>query len=519
MGLSRLWRMPTARVFVVVSAVLGMPFVFGGAVSAGEEAFGSAFAISAEGLVDIDPEPEVSFPTGGQDTTIEVDLGGLLLACTLNASSRGFDGDGDEVDNVADAEQVVSTASVETATLLGDPDADCDDGGDDVGSGELLDFLDELAEELLGGTGISVTAIASQCTADEDGVDGESSLVGLGGDDELIGDLLGDGLDLNELALDLGLDPTVDLGILELALDEQIEDPDGNGITVRALRLTLLPGDGDGEALQEVILAESRCRFVGDDDDEDDDDGNDGAGNDSDVTNESDGTAVIRTGDATAVGNSSQTEINQSASSEGSGASGGGVILVDQEAEVDNDGSAAANTGVNTAVGNDSTNVARNDQAAAVDGGRSGDAGGAESSGSVSNVSDGTAVIETGDATAVGNASATEINQEARSSGGSGGHCSDDACLQRCPKPKIDCPEECPEPEAEDDLCEADDDACDLWCGYGWGGGGSGGVSSTDQSASVSNTGSASANSGGNTAVGNSSDNTASNDQSAVALD
>jgi hypothetical protein len=236
--------------------------------------------------------------------------------------------------------------------------------------------------------------ISSQCTADADGASGSSTLVGLGGGDDIVGDLLCDGLDLNELAVDLGLTVGVDLGILELELDEQIEDSDGNGLTVRALRLTLLPGDGGDEPLQEVILAESQCRFLGDDDDPDPDPGGDNdARNQSDISNTSNGTAVVETGDANAVGNISNTEIDQTADAVGGTDPadcddlddvdcdcredpwarwfGGGVCAfggassVDQSATVVNSGSASANTGGNTAIGNNSTNVVTNTQTAA----------------------------------------------------------------------------------------------------------------------------------------------------------
>ena len=463
MGVSRRLRQRCAAVLAIFVAAMGVAFGFSAPVGAADEASGSAFALFAQGLVDIDPEPEAAFPPGGQDTTIEIDLGGLLLACTLNASSRGFDGDGNEVDNVADAESVESSASVETATLLGNPDADCEGGDEGAGSGDLFDFLDDLVD-ILDGTGIALTAISSQCTADADGVSGSSTLVGLDGGGDIIDDLLGDGLDLDQLALDLGLDLGADLGILELELDEQIEDADGNGITVRALRLTLLPGDGGDEPLQEVILAESQCRFLGDDDgpgpDPDPGDDND-ARNDSDVSNESDGTAVIETGDANAVGNIADTEINQSA-----GASGG-FSSVDQDATVINEGVADANTGANTAIGNNSLNVAENRQSAVAANlsttttGTIPGANTATNHSRATNTSSGTAAISTGDANAAGNIAETEINQSA---------------------------------------------------------GASGGFSSVDQDATVVNIGDAGANTGANTAIGNNSTNVAVNDQAAAAV-
>ena len=459
-------------VFAIFVAAMGMAFGFSAPVGAADEASGSAYGLFAQGLVDIDPEPEVTFPPGGQDTTIEIDLGALLLACTLNASSQGFDAAGNEVDNVADAESVESSASVESAVLLGNPDADCEGTGGDPGSGGLVDFLDDLVDDILGGTGIAITVIASECTADENGARGSSTLVGLDGGDALIGDLLGEGLDLNELAFDLGLGLDADLGILQLVLDEQIEDPDGNGITVRALRLTLFPGTGGGEPLQEVILAESQCRLVADggtttttrprrtttttpagpDND---------ATNDSDISNVSDGTAVIETGDANAVGNISNTEINQTGNATGRRAG------VDQDATVVNVGEANANTGGNTAIGNNSLNVARNRQSAFASNfertttGTIPGANTASNSSSASNTSDGLAAIRTGEANAVGNVSNTEVNQTGNAAGRRAG---------------------------------------------------------VDQDATVVNVGEANANTGDNTAIGNNSANFAGNRQTAVAV-
>lgn len=540
MGPSRRQRKRCQAVLAVFIAAVGVAFGFSIPVGAADEASGSAFGLFAEGLIDIEPEPQAVFPPGGQDTTIEIDLGGLLLACTLNASSQGFDGAGNEVDTVAEAESVESSASVESAVLLGNPDADCDGAGGDPGSGGLIDFLDDVIGGILGGTGLPLTAIASECTADENGARGSSTVVGLGGGGDVISDLLGGGLDLNQLALDLGLTVGADLGILQLALDEQIEDADGNGITVRALRLTLLPGTGGTEPLQEVILAESQCRLVADaagtttttvaggttstvPDGPDDDD----ASNESDIINRSDGTAAIDTGDASAVGNISNTAVNQTADVTGGNAG------VDQDATVVNAGEAAANTGANTAVGNNSTNVVSNDQTAvAVDGGATADDPGATAANtsSATNESNGTAAISTGDAAAVGNVSDTEINQTANVAGGAG-HCGTACepapcgeCPQPCPHPEPECPVDCePVPQPCESVpcggtCDPDP-ACGCsnhWWnpGWFWGGG-----SSVNQSATVVNSGTAVANTGGNSAIGNNSVNVVTNEQTAVAVD
>lgn len=542
MGPSRRQRKRCQAVLAVFVAAVGVAFGFSIPVGAADEASGSAFGLFAEGLIDIEPEPQAAFPPGGQDTTIEIDLGGLLLACTLNASSQGFDGAGNEVDNVAAAESVESSASVESAVLLGNPDADCEGTGGDPGSGGLVDFLDDVVGGILGGAGIPVTAVSSQCVADENGASGSSTVVGLGGGGDIIGDLLGGGLDLNDLALDLGLPVDVDLGILQLVLDEQIEDPDGNGITVRALRLTLLPGTGGTEPLQEVILAESQCRLVADADGTTTTtrpggttstvpDGPDDAHNESDISNISDGTAVIETGDASAVGNISNNRIDQTADVAGDGAA------VHQDATVVNVGEAVANTGGNTAVGNNSTNVVSNDQTAVA----VGDDGTADpccpdpgatagNTSSATNESNGTAAVVTGDAAAVGNISDTEVNQTANVAGGPadcGAACNPEPCgecPQPCPHPEPECPVDCePEPHPCDPApcggtCDPDP-TCGCWNhwwgpGWAWSGG-----SSANQSATVVNSGTAVANTGGNTAIGNNSTNVATNEQTAVAVD
>ncbi|HEV2070308.1 MAG TPA: hypothetical protein VGR26_10980 [Acidimicrobiales bacterium] len=442
MGVSRRQRKRCTAVFAVFIAAMGVAFGFSAPVGAADEASGSAFGVSARGLIDIEPEPLVVFPPGGDETTIEVDAGSLLLACVLNAQTRGLDGDGNVVTNVEDAERVESEASVADATLLGDAANDCENG--EAGQDQQADLLDDLLDLIgEGAEGLNLGLIQSSCFADENGVGGESSVANLEED----------------LIIELGLD--LDLGILEIVLDEQIVDEDGNGITVRAVRITLLPGDdlggldlggllggdgggllggdggllgGDGggadEPLLEIILAESQCRLVPDENpttttssttsttsstttttvagpDND-------ADNDADLSNDSDGTAVIETGDATAVGNISNTEINQTAN-----AAGGGV---DQDATVINEGSANANTGGNAAIGNNSLNVVKNRQSAAANFGRTTTgtipgASSASNSSSASNTSDGLAAIKTGDANAAGNVSDTEINQTGNAAG------------------------------------------------------------------------------------------------------
>lgn len=74
--------------------------------------------------------------------------------------------------------------------------------------------------------------------------------------------------------------------------------------------------------------------------------------NSSRASNSSDGTATIRTGDATAVGVISDTDITQQANVFG------GFAIINQSATVVISGTATANTGGNTAIGNSSTNTA-----------------------------------------------------------------------------------------------------------------------------------------------------------------
>ncbi len=174
------------------------------------------------------------------------------------------------------------------------------------------------------------------------------------------------------------------------------------------------------------------------------------------ASNESDGTAIVATGDASAAGVVSSTEVAQAAGDGGDG----GVAITEQSAEVENAGAAAANTGGNVAVGNASENEAVNLQGAFALG--DDDEAVAVNIGGAANVSDGTAVIVTGDATAIGVAAWTGIAQLA--------------------------------------------------------GGGGGGLSLTEQEAEVVNAGLAGANTGGNIAVGNVSDNEAVNLQVAFAL-
>jgi len=133
------------------------------------------------------------------------------------------------------------------------------------------------------------------------------------------------------------------------------------------------------------------------------------------VTNHSDGTAGVNTGNATSTGNSSSTGVNQIANGGVTG-SLGGIVIVNQSAHVTNHGTATAKTGGNHAIGNNSDNLANNVQGAVSGRGPPGANSVANNDGTATNNSDGTARITTGDATAVGSSSDTNITQGASGS-------------------------------------------------------------------------------------------------------
>jgi hypothetical protein len=176
-----------------------------------------------------------------------------------------------------------------------------------------------------------------------------------------------------------------------------------------------------------------------------------GAANNGGALNESDGTASVTTGAASAIGNQSTTNVVQEAKGTAHGQLGG-ILVINQEANVINAGAALANTGGNGAVGNDSTNDSGLLQhASGVDGSL------ATNNGTAANNSNGKATINTGAASAIGNDSVTNVTQKA--SGDAGG---------------------------------------DL-----------GGLMIVNQDVNVLNAGGALANTGGNVGVGNTSDNEA----------
>jgi hypothetical protein len=145
------------------------------------------------------------------------------------------------------------------------------------------------------------------------------------------------------------------------------------------------------------------------------------ASNQLDLDNGGDGTANIRTGNATATGNDSNTNITQASWGDPDQL---GAIVSFQAAGVANVGIGAANTGLNAAVGNVSISESTLEQDAEVDGAPPVAAIGpvtASNSASLSNSSDGTANIHTGDATATGNRSMTDLVQESHATVEPGG--------------------------------------------------------------------------------------------------
>jgi hypothetical protein len=169
-----------------------------------------------------------------------------------------------------------------------------------------------------------------------------------------------------------------------------------------------------------VALANSGGNFANGNDSDNDSsllqDANTAAGlaaNSGKATNSSDGKATINTGNASATGNKSDTQIFQSATGSAGGALGG-LVVIDQNAFVVNAGAAVANTGGNIATGNTSDNTADLDQTLN-SGGAPDPIGVASNNGEASNGSNGTAGITTGNASAVGNDSQTKVTQNATS--------------------------------------------------------------------------------------------------------
>ncbi|HJR24059.1 MAG TPA: hypothetical protein VJ804_01190 [Acidimicrobiales bacterium] len=124
------------------------------------------------------------------------------------------------------------------------------------------------------------------------------------------------------------------------------------------------------------------------------------ASNTGSAKNTSNGSSSIKTGNATGIGNSSVTEIEQGAAPDGNG-----PAFVFQSAPVVNAGIGIANSGLNADLGNGSLNAAI---VAQVSFGLL-----ASNVSDVDNWSDGFTMVVTGDATGIGNQSATTVKQYA----------------------------------------------------------------------------------------------------------
>ncbi len=137
------------------------------------------------------------------------------------------------------------------------------------------------------------------------------------------------------------------------------------------------------------------------------------ASNSADASNSSDGEACVCTGDATASGNESTTDLVQDLDL----STGGGVVLLTQAGGVLNLGVGIANSGLNEAIGNSSMNFANAGQSSNIDDAIDGLplVGPQIASNGVtgSNSSDGTALVASGNATGIGNQSDTTFGQEA----------------------------------------------------------------------------------------------------------
>jgi len=212
----------------------------------------------------------------------------------------------------------------------------------------------------------------------------------------------------NDSASTLNIAQTADVNGGGFALVDQIAIAVMIGVAVASTGLNLGIGnasENESDVDQEAELEEDGAGDVNAEDVV--------ASNTAESTNDSDGSARIVTGSASATGNASSTNIAQT-----SDFNGDGFTLVDQSAFVINVGIAASNTGLNLAIGNASDNDSDVDQEAAIDEDGDGDvdldgdAVAANTSDSGTD-SDGSASITTGSATATGNWSNDTITQTA----------------------------------------------------------------------------------------------------------
>jgi hypothetical protein len=127
-------------------------------------------------------------------------------------------------------------------------------------------------------------------------------------------------------------------------------------------------------------------------------------------SNNSDGSASIKTGDAEGIGNKSTTKVTQVTDAD---IADSGFMLSDQSADVINAGAGIGNSGINAAIGNGSQNQISGSQDAAVTAAGTVSLEDAVSSNTadLANNSDGRASVVTGSAGGYGNISTTEVSE------------------------------------------------------------------------------------------------------------
>lgn len=182
------------------------------------DATGSAFGISASGLVVIEPTPEA--PPDGEVASI--DQAPLLttgvLTAEANPTATGFT----STASVADVEAL---AVVPPLPIPGVPPLPIP-------------------------SGVTAEVLASTCTADGTELTGSSTLTGL----TIAGE-----------PVDAAAPPNTEVeipGVATVIVNEQITSTDGQTLTVNALRIEVLPGT---DAEQEITIAQSVCTLAGDD--------------------------------------------------------------------------------------------------------------------------------------------------------------------------------------------------------------------------------------------------------------
>jgi hypothetical protein len=144
------------------------------------------------------------------------------------------------------------------------------------------------------------------------------------------------------------------------SIDQSLLDGSNHGVVI-ADQVARVHNDGDAVARtgDNLAIGNASINVVDNDQDATATGGNGLAANFATVANRSNGSATVRTGNASAPGVDAWVGGSQLV------AAGGGVLtLADQLATLASDGSAVAASGSNAALGNDSLNVAVNDQEA-----------------------------------------------------------------------------------------------------------------------------------------------------------